>query len=208
MAQRLNITVGTALRFNVGGRDLTATVASLRQLDWASMRPNFTSCFQRTRCAVTPVATLPVLPRRLAAPAIGRFAGRYPTVSLIEIGAVLKQVQGVVAQLSRALAVVLLLVLVSALLISAANVMLSFQIRKQENALLRTLGARNRFLFAVVIGEFALLGALVGAVAGLGANFCLFLFSAGSCSQKYLYWAAIPLASVAGAGILALLGDE
>lgn len=207
LAQRLNITVGTELRFNVGGRDLTATVASLRQLDWASMRPNFYFLFPEDalRSYVGSYITSFYLDDSQR-PLLVDLLGRYPTVSLIEIGAVLKQVQGVVAQLSRALAVVLLLVLVSALLISAANVMLSFQTRKQENALLRTLGARNRFLFAVVIGEFALLGALAGAVAGLGANFCLFFIQRWVMqSEVLLYWAAIPLASVAGAGILALL---
>lgn len=207
LAQRLNITVGTELRFNVGGRDLTATVASLRQLDWASMRPNFYFLFPED--ALRSYAGSYITSFYLddsQRPLLVDLLGRYPTVSLIEIGAVLKQVQGVVAQLSRALAVVLLLVLVSALLISAANVMLSFQTRKQENALLRTLGARNRFLFAVVIGEFALLGALAGAVAGLGANFCLFFIQRWVMqSEVLLYWAAIPLASVAGAGILALL---
>ncbi len=207
LAQRLNITVGTALRFNVGGRDLTATVASLRQLDWASMRPNFYFLFPED--ALRSYAGSYITSFYLddsQRPLLVDLLGRYPTVSLIEIGEVLKQVQGVVAQLSRALAVVLLLVLVSALLISAANVMLSFQTRNQENALLRTLGARNRFLFVVVIGEFALLGALAGAVAGLGANFCLFFIQRWVMqSEVLLYWAAIPLASVAGAGILALL---
>ena len=207
LAQRLGITVGMDLRFNIGGRELAARVSSLRQLDWASMRPNFYFLFPGG--GLRDYASSYITSFYLAdaqRPLLVELLSRYPTISLIEIGAVLRQVQAVVTQLSRALGVVLALVIASALLISAANVLLSLQTRRQENALLRALGASNRFLSLILVGEYALLGALAGGVAGLGANLCLFFVQYWVLeSDALFYWAAVPATAVSGALVLTIL---
>lgn len=207
VADQLNLEVGSLLTFNIGGRELEARVGSLRQLDWASMRPNFYFLFPEAALAgyAGSFITSFYLPPSQR-PLLVELLSQYPTLSLIEIDAVLQQVQAVIAQLSRALAVILGLVLACGLLISSANVLLSFQSRSQENALLRTLGASNGFLRAILVGEFALLGALAGGVAGLGANLCLVLIQYGVLqSPVVFYWLAVPVGAGAAALMLAIL---
>ncbi len=207
VADKLSLRLGTQLQFSIGGRELAAEIASIRQLDWASMRPNFYFLFPEN--SLSDYAGSYITSFYLAdgqRPLLVDLLSRYPTISLIEIDAVLRQIQSVVAQLSRAIAVVLLLVLACSLLISAANVLLSFDARRQENALLRTLGAGNRFLMWVLLCEFALLGALAGAVAAVGANLCLLLVQHWVLeSPPLMYWSVLPLSALLGAALLLAL---
>ncbi|WP_372860700.1 ABC transporter permease [Spongiibacter sp.] len=207
LAAKLGLGLGAHLQFNIGGRGLTAEVSSIRQLDWTSMRPNFYFLFPDN--SLRDYASSYITSFYLAdadKPLLAELLSRYPTISVIEIDAVLRQVQSVVTQLSSAIAVVLLLVLACALLISAANVLLSFDARRQENALLRTLGAGNRFLMWVLLSEFALLGALAGAVAAVGANFGLYWVQRWVLeSAPLMYWSVLPISALLGAVLLVIL---
>ena len=207
LAQELGLTLGTPLQFDIGGQRLDAEVSSIRSLNWASMRPNFYFVFPPNSLeafAGSYISSfyLPESQRQLLVDLLARF----PTMSLIEVGALLTQIQQLVGQLTSAIAVVLWLVLVCALLITVANVQLSFALRKKENALLRSLGASNRFLRQVLLGEFALLGALAGALAAVGANICVAAVQYWALSMSPVwYWQMLPVAALAGGTLLAVL---
>ena len=205
LARDLSLSLGTSLQFNVGGQLLEAEVTSIRSLNWASMRPNFYFVFPPNSLenyAGSYISSfyLPEEQRQMLVELLEQF----PTMTLIEVGALLEQVQGVVRQLTSAIAVVLWLVLVCALLITVANVQLSFALRKKENALLRSLGASNRFLRQVLLGEFALLGALSGTLSAVGANICVAAVQYWALSMSPVwYWQMLPVAAMVGAGLLA-----
>ncbi|MAY40223.1 MULTISPECIES: ABC transporter permease [Spongiibacter] len=205
LASGLRLTLGTPLQFNIGGQLLEAEVSSIRSLNWASMRPNFYFVFPPNSLenfAGSYISSfyLPEEQRQLLVDLLARF----PTMTLIEVGALLEQIQGVVGQLTSAIAVVLWLVLVCALLITVANVQLSFALRKKENALLRSLGASNRFLRRVLLGEFALLGALAGTLSAVGANICVAAVQYWALSMSPVwYWQMLPIAALTGGLLLA-----
>jgi putative ABC transport system permease protein len=95
-------------------------------------------------------------------------------VTLIEIDAVIKQMNTVVAQVSAAIGLVLLLVVVCALLVSVANVQASLDSRLHENAILRTLGASRKLVASGLLLEFSAVGLLAGLLAALGSNIALY----------------------------------
>ena len=174
VAERMGAELGTRLQFNIGGQTLDAEVTSIRGLDWQSMRPNFYFLFPANslgRYASSYITSfyLPAEQR----PLLVEVMSAHPTITLIEVDAILAQMKEVVSQLSAAISLIVLLLLVCALLVCVSNVQLSLDTRRQEYALLRTLGAGNRFLRATLFLEFAFLGGLAGLVAAVGANLCL-----------------------------------
>ncbi len=66
---------------------------------------------------------------------------QFPTISLLDIGAILKQVGQVLEQVSRALEVMVVLVTACGMLLLLAQVQVGMRQRHQELVVWRTLGA-------------------------------------------------------------------
>ncbi|WP_373078224.1 ABC transporter permease [Zhongshania sp.] len=174
-AEKLHIQLGSVLTFDLGGQKLNAEVSSIRSLDWSSMRPNFYFIFPPE--SLEKYAGSYITSFYLAAgdkQLLTELLRAFPTVTLIEIDAVIKQMSTVVSQVSAAIGLVLFLVVVCALLVSVANVQASLDSRLQENAILRTLGASRKLIASGLILEFAAVGLLAGLLAALGSNIALF----------------------------------
>ncbi|GAA4083684.1 ABC transporter permease [Zhongshania borealis] len=175
LAEQLHVQVGSVLNFDVGGQPLQAEVSSIRSLDWSSMRPNFYFMFppnslENYAGSYITSFYLAEADKRLLTDLLRAF----PTVTLIEIDAVIKQMNTVVSQVSAAIGLVLLLVVICALLVSVANVQASLDSRLQENAILRTLGASRKLIASGLLLEFAAVGLLAGLLAALGSNIALY----------------------------------
>lgn len=102
-----------------------------------------------------------------------RLNREFPTVSLLDIGAILKQVGQVLEQVSRALEVMVVLVTICGVLLLMAQVQVGMRQRHQELVVYRTLGASKRLLRTTLWSEFALLGLVSGLVAAMGAETAL-----------------------------------
>lgn len=174
-AEKLHIQLGSVLNFDIGGQQLQAEVSSIRSLDWSSMRPNFYFMFppdSLEKYAGSYITSFYLAERDK--PLLTDLLRAFPTVTLIEIDAVIKQMNTVVAQVSAAIGLVLLLVVVCALLVSVANVQASLDSRLHENAILRTLGASRKLIASGLLLEFSAVGLLAGLLAALGSNVALY----------------------------------
>jgi putative ABC transport system permease protein len=95
---------------------------------------------------------------------------KHPNILAIDIGEIVRQVQGIMDHVSRAVEFVFLFTLAGGLLVLQAAIAATQDERKFDAAILRTLGASQRQLAAAQIAEFLLLGALAGIVAAAGAT--------------------------------------
>jgi len=171
IAETLGVKLGDALTFDVAGTRVTARVTSLRKVDWNSFRVNFFALF--------PPGPLDALPATyiaaFRAPAgdnlwISPLLRKNPNILAIDIGEIVRQVQGIVDSVSRAVEFVFLFTLAGGLLVLQAAIAATQDERKFDAAILRTLGASHRQLVSAQIAEFLLLGALAGFVAAAGAT--------------------------------------
>ena len=132
---------------------------------------------------------------------------RIPTVTLIEMDAVIAQARSVIAQVSAALELVLLLILSAALLVGAANIQSSLDSRLHENAVLRTLGASRQVIARGLVAEFALIGAVSGLLASAGAELSLYLLQTlvldMTASWHPLFWVLAPVSGAVNVGCTA-----
>ncbi|MEE4361363.1 MAG: FtsX-like permease family protein [Pseudomonadales bacterium] len=212
-ARETGVKVGDRLTFVVADRRFDATVSNLREVDWDSMRPNFFIVL--TPGTLPDYAATYLSSFRLEA-ADKRFLNdllrAFPTVTVIEIDRVLEQVQRIIARVTLAVEVVLLLVLAAGALVLVASVQSSMDERLREYGLLRALGAgRGRILGALVI-EFAALGLFAGVLAAFGAEVTVWMLQtrvfelAGSLHPWV--WAAGPLVGMALIGVLGTLSTR
>jgi putative ABC transport system permease protein len=171
IAESLGVKLGDTLTFDVAGTPATARVTSLRKVDWNSFRVNFFALFPPGPLDAMPATYIAAF----RAPAgnnawISPLLRKNPNILAIDIGEILRQVQGIVDSVSRAIEFVFLFTLAGGLLVLQAAIAATQDERKFDAAILRTLGASQRQLVSAQIAEFLLLGALAGFVAAVGAT--------------------------------------
>jgi putative ABC transport system permease protein len=210
-AREIGITLGDRLEFDVAGETFAATVTSLRSVQWDSFRPNFFMLFSP--------GTLEAYPRtHIGSLHVDRDDGdvllelirRFPSITVIDIDAMLGQVRRVMDQASMAVEYVFLFSLAAGVAVLFAVVESGRDERLFEGALLRALGARRRQILAGALIEFSLLGTLAGLVAAGGAQLGgamladrVFGLDYAASPWLWLIGAATGLLLVGGSGFLA-----
>ncbi len=171
IAERLGIRKGDRLEFSAAGRSFSAPVTSLRKLDWDSMRPNF--FFVATPKLLDGFPASYVAAFRAPSGDSGltlRLSQAFPNLTVIDVGAVLRQVQGVMDQLIGAVQIVFLFALGAGVLVLYAALLATQDERTHEAAVMRALGASRAQVLGAQRAEFAVLGLIAGALASLGAS--------------------------------------
>ncbi len=173
LAGRLGITLGTELTFTGDTQPFTAKVTSLRKVDWESLRPNFYFIFPGGALNNQPQSWLTSFRWDGNQNLLVDINRQFPTVSLLDIGAILHQVSQVMSQVSRALEVMVILVTLCGVLLLLAQIQVGMRQRHQELVVYRTLGAGKSLLRRTLWCEFAVLGLVSGLVAAIGAETAL-----------------------------------
>lgn len=174
MAERLDLAIGDTIGFSVGGQQFSAKVSSFRKVDWNSLQPNFFMILSPDLMANFPATYLTAfyLPPTQQ-PLLNQLARQFPTISVLSVDNILKQINDIISQVSLALTVILALVFAAAVLVLVAQVQATLEQRQQELAILRTLGAKTVFLRRAVLAEFAALGLMAGVFATVLAEVLL-----------------------------------
>ncbi len=170
-ARERGLAVGQELTFDVAGRTVTARIANLRRVDWESMRPNFFIIFSPGVLDDQPATYMTSFhldPHEK--PFLNRLLAAHPTVTVIEVDAIIRQVQSIIARVTQAVELVLGLVVAAGCLVLVASIQASRDSRMAEHALVRTLGGTRRLIAGSLAAEFALLGLFAGLVAAVGAE--------------------------------------
>ncbi|MEQ8859367.1 MAG: FtsX-like permease family protein [Pseudomonadales bacterium] len=163
--------VGDRLVFDIAGRTVDTEVANLRQVNWESMRPNFFIIFSPGVLEDYPATYMTSFHLDSAQkPFLNRLLSRFPTVTVLEVDAVIRQVQSIIARVTQAVELVLGLVIAAGCLVLVASIQASRDSRMHEHALVRTLGGTRRLIAGSLAAEFALLGLFAGVVAVVGAE--------------------------------------
>lgn len=210
MAEEAGLRPGDRLTFSLGGLSMEAEIASLRTLDWRSMRPNFFFIFEPGSLddySPTYITSLHLPAEDKAF--INELLRAHPTVLVIELDRIIGQIRTIVNQVSDGVQLVLWLTLAGGCLVLLAAVTSSIESRKQEVGLLRALGSPRRLMLGSVWLEFSVLGSLAGIIAVLGAEILLASLQhwvlETPIKPHLLFWIAGPLLSgflIGGLGML------
>ena len=94
----------------------------------------------------------------------------HPSISVIDIDAILQQVRGIIEKATLAVQAVFIFTLAAGIAVLFAAVQSTIDERRFESAMLRALGARKSIVFSGVMAEFAALGLAAGVLASAGAS--------------------------------------
>ena len=171
LAETLGIALGDEITFLVSGRPVTAPVTSLREVQWDSFNVNFFVVASPVLLAQEPATHitsfyLPAEREEL----IPELVRRFPSVTLLDVNAILDQVRSVVDRGVMAVEYVFLFTLVAGLLVMFAGIQASLEERRQEHGILRTLGTGRRALLTSLAVEFTAAGLLAGLLASFFAE--------------------------------------
>jgi putative ABC transport system permease protein len=175
IADGLGLKVGDAITVNVLGRNLQATVANLRTVEWRSLGINFVMVFSPNTFAGAPhthlaTVTFPAGADPAREPLLLRDAARaYPAVTSVRVKDALEAVNDVISQLVLAIRGASGIALASSLLVLAGALAAGHRARLYDAVVLKTLGATRAKLLGAYAMEYGALG-LATAVFGLLAG--------------------------------------
>ncbi len=170
LAQTLGLEVGDELTFDIAGTRIAARITSLRRLDWDSMRVNF--------FVIAPPGVLESFPASYITSfhlpphsngTVDALVRAFPNVTVIDVEALLRQLNGIFDQVARAIGAVFGFALAAGVVVLVAALQSGQDERAADLALMRALGARSAQVRAAVLAEFAVLGGIAGLLGGFGA---------------------------------------
>lgn len=201
IAKRLNIRLGDKLAFTVGGLEITATVNSIRNVEWRNMKPNFYFIFTPDVLQSFPATGL--VSFRVGKQQNGllnTLASQYPTVGVLDLRMMATRIQGLLAQISWSLTVLAGLGVVSGLLLIMTLLRLSISERQTEIQLYRTLGASRKRIAATLWFEYGIIALLAGVIAAVGAEFIVGLLVVKGFELPFslhpLMWLGLPVLAI------------
>jgi putative ABC transport system permease protein len=177
VAQGLGLKVGDKVTVNVLGRDVTATVSSLRAVDWRTLGINFVMVFSPNTLKAAPHNNLVTVTMDGGdeAKLVNQVAHEFPAVSAIRVKDAIDTVSDLLAKMIAAIRGANAVTLLTGVLVLAGALSAGLGERVYDAVVLKTYGATRRQLILAFAGEYAVLGlaaALFGiAVGSLGSWF-------------------------------------
>jgi putative ABC transport system permease protein len=163
LAKRLRIKVGDLLEFNILGEVIHGRVGSIRSVHWDRLTPNFFFIFPKKLLESHPRTWMTSLHIANQEIRLERtLVERFPSISLIEIGRLVEQVQMIANQISQSMLPLIGLCLISGLFAVWSGVHATRQERDQEDRLLRIFGTERKRIRLTNATEFVALGLISG----------------------------------------------
>jgi putative ABC transport system permease protein len=210
IAKDLQVGLGDELVFDVQGVPVATRVASLREVEWRRIQPNFFVVFPRGVLESAPA--MHVLVTRVSSSQDSARMQRavmksFPNVSVIDLTLVLQTVDAILGKISFVIRFMALFTVLTGLLVLVSALAAGRYQRIQESVLLRTLGAsRGQILKILLVEYFALgfLAALTGILLAVIAAWTLthFVFHL----PFALEWEAVLISLLLVAGLTITVG--
>jgi putative ABC transport system permease protein len=207
-AEMFNLGIGETLSFAVGSDTLTATISSIREVDWDSFEANFFILLSPGAVDELPrtyISSMYVADDQFSA--ITDLVRSFPNISVIDTGSVLQRVRTIIQRVSLTVQLVYVFTVLAGLTMLLAALQGGIGERIYEGAVLRTLGGSRSQLRGAVISEFALMGGVAGFLAATAALIVGWLLAVRVFEIEYDPGLWLPLAGLlGGAAGIALTG--
>lgn len=211
LAESLKIKLGDRLSFIIGSQQLTATVGSIRSLQWETMKPNFYMIFSPGTLDSYPSTFLTsfYLPGTKKS-ILNALVKKYPAMTILEVESILKQFKKILTQLTEAINYLLYFALMAGFTVLFSAIYSTLDNRIYESALLRSFGARRNFLRATHIIEFFTLGLISGVLAVILSEGLLYTLYTKALNMDYrptsYLWFSLPIVGAFAVGITGCFG--
>jgi putative ABC transport system permease protein len=170
-AEPLGVTVGDRIGVRVGSKTIDARIMNLREVRWESFNPNFFVLFPPAAFQNAPHTFLSAIRLEEARQdELVELSRQFPTVNIIDIGAILGQVRHLIEVVGVALNLVFGFTLIAGAVVLYAVMQSSHDSRIQDAAMLKVLGCDRRRLLLTLNTEFAVIALIAGIIAAGAAS--------------------------------------
>lgn len=211
-AGELGLTLGDEIKVNVLGRPLTATIANLRHIDWASGGMNFVFVFSPQPLASAPhthLASLVVATEGEAA-FTRTLARNYPNISIIRVKEAIASLRDVLTNLGLGIRAMSGLTLLAGILVLAGAMASGHRARVYDAVVMKVLGATRRRILLAFALEYALMGLGAAVIAVFTGTLAAYALVTGPMQADFVFLpltlALTVLGAVALTVILGLVG--
>ncbi len=213
IADGLGLKVGDKITVNVLGRNVTATVANLRAVDWQSLGINFVMVFSSATFRGAPHTDIATLTypdgstREEDAALLRAVADAFPAVVTVPVRDAVNAASEIVVKLALAIRGAGALTLVVAMLVLGGALAAGHRHRVYDSVVLKTLGATRLRLLSAYVLEYLALG-VTTAVFGVAAGSAAAAWIIIKLMKLPFVWLPIPLllAAVAAIAVMVVLG--
>jgi putative ABC transport system permease protein len=202
IAKELNVKLGDIIAWNVQGVEIPTRIMSLRKVIWTRFEPNFFVVFAPPVLKGAPnqyVLLAQVKDPAAVALLQREVVNRFPNVSSIDLTAIKRTVDRIVAKVSLAIRFMALFSLAVAIPVLFSAVSATRRERVREGVLLKTLGATRGQIARILLAEYSLLG-LMGGLTGM-----LLSLAGGWAVVRYIFKTPFAPAILPVAGIAAVI---
>lgn len=205
IADGLGLKLGDPITVNVLGRNITATIANMRAVDWESLSINFVMVFSPNSFRGAPHTRLATLaypgggtPTQEAA-VIRAVAENFPMVTTVRVKEALDAVGSIIANLILAIRGASAITLIAAALVLGGALAAGHRYRVYDAVILKTLGATRLRLLSAYCIEYLLIGAATALFGVIGGSLASWLIVA-QLMHLPVIWLPVPaLAAALGA---------
>lgn len=214
VALGLGLGLGDKVSLNILGRNVTAEIANLREVNWRSYGINFVFIFSPSTFRGAPhtlisTATLPADAGPVAeAQFVGEFAAAFPTISVIRLKETLDAIAAIAQQLGVAIRSATGVALAASMLVLAGAIAAGQSARIYDIVMLKVLGATRRRLIAALLLEFAILGVATAILALLAGSITawIILDRVLKVEEMSFDWASAAQTTLLSLAIVVILG--
>ncbi len=207
-ASRLGLKLGDTMTFNVQGLEIEAKVTSLRQVKWNTFEPNFFIVLQPGLIDDAPKTFLMNIPERPLEQKVKTqqsVVQSFPNVSIIDVTALIKRIEGIVTQMALVLNVMAYLTVLTGMLVIYSIAQHQALSRRWDHNLLKILGAKFSDLWTASALEFLSISGMAGILGSLFGLFASFTIAKVLFKGIWVIQWQEPLALTAGIMLLCLI---
>ena len=206
IARGSGVGVGDTLTLRILGREITARIASLREIDWTSYRLNHTIVFAPGTLESAPhTFVAAVFATKEAEHSLFQSTTRrFPNIVAIYTRDVLQEVSEVLEQISLALGGTALVTLLAGFLVLAETLRANLKNRHYHAVIFKVVGATRWDVLFSLAAEFLLLGAATALLAALLGTAIAYGFVNWIIRAPWEFQ-LLPVAVIAGGGVLVTL---
>jgi len=168
LAQTLGLKLGDRIAVSLLGVERSATIASFRRIDWDSMGFNYVLVFTPNAIGDAPhnlAATIDLPSGTPTGGMLRQLVREFPSSSVIETGAILRDARGLLNQMSLAILAAASVAVLAGIAVLLGAIAAARAARTYDSVILRVLGASGRQLLLVQLIEYGLLATLLALVA-------------------------------------------
>lgn len=182
-ARSIKVKLNDKIVFNVQGMLLPTVVGSLREVNWSRMQTNFRVVFPAGVLEQAPqfhVLMTRVPNSETSASFQGAVVRKFPNISVIDLGLVLKLLDELLGKISFVIQFMAGFSMVTGWIVLISAVLTSKNQRIKESILLRTIGASRKQILAINAIEYFFVGlfaAAAGLILALSGSYALAKFS-------------------------------